>query len=287
MRMPSMRMPRRIAVRTALIMGATCATAFSGPLAAAQPAWEKDPPPRLIEDVLRVEVNFMSASYDTTARVDPTVDEPGTVFNAEDDLKIDATEYLIAGEITLLPGTRHLLRLSGLNTQRSGRTRLARDIAYDDQIYRVNELVDSSLSLRLFGFTYGFKLIANERMELTPTVGVQIGEYSSNAVVRSRVTREPTGDISPVPVVGLDARYDFSRRWSAEGRVQYVTIELDKIEASLLDWRLGVTYRINPHFVVGAGYRSFNIDATSAEEGSSGIIDMSITGPLLYMRASL
>ena len=124
-------------------------------------------------------------------------------------------------------------------------------------------------------------------MELTPTLGVQIGEYSSNVVVRSRVTREPTGDIAPVPVIGVDARFDFSRRWSAEGRVQYVKVEVDEIEASLLDWRLGVTYRFNPHFVVGAGYRSFNIDADSAEEGSSGLIDMSITGPLLYVRASL
>lgn len=277
----------RTAVRTTLIMVAGYAAAFSGPLAAAQPPWEKDPPPRLVEDILRVEINVMSASYDTTARVDPNLEEPGTTFSAEDDLKIDDAEYLIAGEITLLPGTRHLVRLSGLNTQRSGHTRLQRELEYDDQFYEVDEVVDSTLNLRLFGLTYGFKLIANERMELTPTLGVQIGEYSSNAVVRSRVTREPSGDIAPVPVIGLDARFDFSRRWSAEGRVEYVKVELDEIEASLLDWRLGVTYRFNPHFVAGVGYRSFNIDAESFNEDSSGLVDMTITGPLLYVRASL
>ena len=256
-------------------------------LASAQPPWEKDPPPRLVEDILRVEVNVMSASYDTTARVDSTPQLRGTLFNAEKDFKIDDAEYLIAGEITLLPGERHLLRLSGLNTQREGHTRLDRQIVYDDQTYRVGEIVDSLLNLRLFGFTYGFRMISNERMEVTPTLGIQIGEYTTNAVVRSRVVREPTGDISPVPVIGADLRFDFTRRWSAEGRVQYVKVSVQDVDASLLDWRVGVTWRFNPHFLVGAGYRSFNINAESFDTNSSGLVDLSITGPLLFVRASL
>lgn len=281
----------RSVVHTALKLMAGCAVTLgsllTSPLASAQPPWEKDAPPRLIEDILRVEINVMGASYDTIARVDQAVNVPGTQFNAEDDLKVDDAEYLIAGDITLLPGERHLLRLSGLNTQRDGHARLERQIVYDDQVYNANEIVDSSINLRLFGITYGYRFISNERMEVTPTLGVQIGEYSTNAVVRSRVIREPTGDIAPVPAIGADLRFDFSRRWSAEGRVQYVKVELDEIEASLLDWRVGVTYRINPHFVVGAGYRSFSIDAESFEDDSSGLIDMSISGPLLYVRASL
>lgn len=273
----------RMAVRMALIILGGC---FSQ-LASAQPPWEKDPPPRLIEDIVRVEVSVMGASYDTNGRVDAIPEEPGTEFNAEQDLKVDDAEYMVAGEITLLPGTRHLLRLSGLNTQRDGHTRLERRIDYDDQTYNVNELVDSSINLRLFGFAYGFRMISNERMEVTPTLGVQIGEYSTNAVVRSRVVREPSGDVAPVPTIGLDLRFDFTKRWSAEGRIQYVKVSLDEIEAELMDWRLGVTWRFNPHFLIGAGYRSFNINAESFDEGSSGFIDMSITGPLLYVRASL
>jgi len=256
-------------------------------LASARPPWEKDPPPNLVEDILRVEVNVLSASYDTTARVDATVAEPGTVFSAENDFKMPDTDYLIAGEITLLPGERHLLRLSGLNTQRDGHARLERNIDYDAETYRVNEIVDSTINLRLFGFTYGFRMISNERMEITPTLGVQIGEYKTNAVVRSRVLREPSGDVSPVPVIGADLRYDFTKHWSVEGRVQYVKVSLDEIEADLLDWRVGVNWRFNPHFVVGAGYRSFSITAESFEDDSSGIIDLKISGPLLYLRASL
>lgn len=274
-------------MRTAVLTGLMILAGGASQLAQAQPPWEKQPPPRLIEDRFRVELNVLGASFDTTARVDATPAAPGTVFNAEDDFKIDDYQYLVAGDITLLPGERHLLRLSGLSTQRRGRARLERQIAYDDQTYLVNEIVDSSINLRLFGLTYGFRAIANERMELTPTLGIQIGEYTTNAVVRSRLTREPTGDIAPVPVIGADARFDLSKRWSVEGRVQYVKVEFDDIEASLLDWRLGVAWRINPHLLVGAGYRSFNIDATSFDVGSSGLIDLSITGPLLFVRASL
>ena len=273
----------RIAVRTALIILGGCCSQ----LASAQPPWEKNPPPRLVEDILRVEVNVMGASYDTTARVDSVPEEPGTVFNAEKDFKVDDAEYMVTGEITLLPGERHLLRLTGLNTQRDGHARLQRQIAYDDEVYEVNELVDSSINLRLFGLTYGFRLISNERMEITPTLGVQVGEYSTNAVVRARTVREPTGDVAPIPVIGADLRYDFSTRLSMEGRVQYMKVELDEIEARMVDWRVGVTWRFNPHFLVGAGYRAFTIDAESFDEDSSGLIDLSMKGPLLYLRASL
>ena len=273
----------RIAVRAALIILGGCVSQF----ASAQPPWEKDPPPRLVEDLLRVEVSMMGASYDTTARVDATLDEPGTVFNAEKDFKMDDAEFMVAGEVTLLPGERHLLRLSGLNTQRDGRARLTRAIDYDDETYRVGEIVDSSINLRLFGFTYGFRMISNEKLEVTPTLGIQIGEYTTNAVVRSRIVREPTGDVSPVPVIGADLRFDFTKRLSVEGKVGYVKAEVSDIEASLLDWRVGVTWRLNPHFVVGAGYRSFNINAESFDEDSSGLIDLTVAGPLLYLRASM
>jgi len=273
----------RMSVSVGLIVLGSCVSQ----LASARPPWEKDPPPNIVEDILRVEVNVLSASYDTTARVDATPDEPGTVFNAEKDFKMPESDYLIAGEITLLPGERHLLRLSGLNTQRDGHARLLRNIDYDADTYRVNEVVDSTLNLRLFGLTYGFRMIANDRMEITPTIGVQIGEYKTNAVVRSRVLREPSGDVSPVPTIGADLRYDFTKRWSVEGRVQYVKVSVSDIDADLLDWRVGINWRFNSHFVVGAGYRSFSISAESFDEGSSGLVDLKVSGPLVYLRAGL
>jgi hypothetical protein len=274
-------------MRTWVSVGLIVLCSCVSQLASARPPWEKDPPPNLIEDILRVEVNVLSASYDTTARVDAIPEEPGTVFSAENDFKMPESEYLISGEITLLPGERHLIRLSGLNTQRDGHAKLLRNIDYDAETYRVNEIVDSTLNLRLFGVTYGFRMISNDRMEITPTFGIQIGEYKTNAVVRSRVLREPSGDVSPVPVIGADLRYDFTPRWSIEGRVQYVKVSISDVDASLLDWRAGVNWRFNPHFVMGLGYRSFRIDAESADEGSSGIVDLKLSGPMLYLRASL
>ena len=251
------------------------------------PDWAPQPKPHVIEDRFRVEVMTLSADLDTDLRVDPTLATQGTLINAEDDLGLDDHKLMPLAELTLLPGERHLIRLSGFSLRRAASQAIDQTIVFDDQTYLPGERVDSTLNLRLFGFTYGYRLISNERMEVTPTLGVQVGEYSTNAVVRSRTVREPTGDVAPIPVIGADLRYDFTRRLSMEGRVQYMKVELDEIEARLVDWRVGFTWRFNPHFVVGAGYRAFTIDAESFDEDSSGLIDLSMDGPLLYVRASL
>jgi hypothetical protein len=275
----------RTAVHTLLVVAGACVCQLAS--AQTQMPWQRDPPPRLIEDKFRIEINALTADFATTARVDQDLATLGTEFSAEDDFKMDASDVLITGEITLLPGESHLLRFTGLSTSRRGQTRLTREIAYDDDVYEVGEVVDSSLDFRLFGVTYGYRLLSTQRVELTPTLGLQVGEIKTNAVVRSRMTREPTGDVTPVPLIGADMRVDLAQRWAIEGRVQYVSVEVDSIKASVLDWRMALTWRTTPHFLIGLGYRAFNIDAESSDEDSAGVVDMKMTGPLLFMRASL
>ena len=81
-----------------------------------------EPKPRVVEDLFRVEVSYVGATYDTMVRLDD--DNSGlrnTTIDIEDDLGLDDMRSLIQGEITFLPGERHLLRLSGQATRRSAR----------------------------------------------------------------------------------------------------------------------------------------------------------------------
>ncbi len=82
----------------------------------------------------------LSAGIDTDIRIDPTLATPGTLINAEDDLGLDDSKLLPLAEITLLPGERHLIRLSGFSLRRSARTVIDRTIVFDDQTYRPGEI---------------------------------------------------------------------------------------------------------------------------------------------------
>lgn len=255
--------------------------------AAELPDWAPKPPPRVSEDAIRAEVLVLGASFDTQLRIDETLDDPGTEISGEDDLGLDDSKVLVQGELTLLPGEHHLIRLSGMALRRSAQKILDRDIDFDDETYLAGERVDSELNLTMFGLTYGYRFVVRDRGELTGTFGIQVAEVEANAVVRSRVIRDAESGVAPIPFAGIEGRFDFSSRWSVEGRVQYLSAEIDDVDGSILDARFALTWRKNPHLVFGLGYRTFEIEVDSRNEDTPGFVDMSLDGPLLFMRASL
>jgi len=251
------------------------------------PDWAPQPPPNVVEDRLRVEVNLFGASLETRLRVDESPTQPGTEINAEDDLGLDDTQLLPQVEFTLLPGERHLVRFSAFASHRSAQKVIDKDISFDDEDYLTGERVDSRLDLTMFGLTYGYRILLRQRSEITGTLGIQIADVEANAVVRSRVVRESESGVAPLPLIGVEGRYDFTQRWSAEARAQYLKVDVSQVDGSILDARLAVTWRVNPYLVLGLGYRTFQIEVDSKDEDTPGFVDLSIAGPLLFIRASL
>ena len=251
------------------------------------PDWAPKPKPNVIEDRLRLEINLLWASPSTKLRVDESPTQPGTEINAEDDLGLDDFQLLPQVELTLLPGERHLIRLSRFAIDRSAATHLEKNISFDDQDYLVGERVDSILNLTMFGLTYGYRFIVAPRGEISASFGIQIADVETNAVVRNRVVRESESGVAPLPLLGLEGRYDFSPRWSMEARVQYLTVNETDVDGSILDARLAVTWLMNPYLLFGLGYRTFQIDVNSADEDTPGFVDLTVSGPLLFVRASM
>lgn len=251
------------------------------------PEWAPKPKPNVVEDRFRVEVMMLNASLDTDLRIDPTLVTPGTPINAEDDFALDNMKLLPLAEITLLPGERHLIRLSGFGIRRSAQNRIDRTIVFDDQTYLAGERVDSTLNFTMIGLTYGYSVVKMRRADVALTFGVQVVEVEANAVVRSRVVRDAETGVTPLPLIGVEGRFDFTERFSAEARVQYLSVEFDEIDGTVLDARAALTWRKNPHLVFGLGYRHFAVEVESRDIDTPGIVDLKMIGPLLFMRASL
>src|SRR5690606_9442047 len=104
----------------------------------------------------------------------------GTLVNAEDDFGLDDSKFLPLAEITLLPGERHLIRLSGFGLRRSARRTIDRTIVFDDQTYAPNELVDSTLNLTMLGLTYGYSIVQTRSTDIALSFGVQVIEVEAN-----------------------------------------------------------------------------------------------------------
>lgn len=251
------------------------------------PDWAPQPKPHVVEDKFRAEVMMLGASYDTTLRIDPTLATPGTPINAEDDLGLDDSDVLPLAEITLLPGERHMVRLSGFGMRRRAQKVITKTIVFDDQTYLPGERVNSTLNMTMIGLTYGYSVVKLPRFDFALTFGVQVIEVEANAVVPSRVVRDSETGVTPLPLAGIEGRYDFTDRWSAEMRLQYLSVEFDEIDGSVMDARAAITWRKNPYLVFGLGYRSFGVEVDSQDVDTPGRVDMEMAGPLLFMRASL
>ena len=183
-------------------------------LPAKLPDWAPKPRPNVVEDRFRVEVNLFGASATTQMRVDESPTLPGTQISAEDDLGLEDFELLPQVELTLLPGERHLVRLSAFAMHRSANKFIEREISFDNEDYVIGERVDSLLNLTMFGLTYGYRFVVHRRGEISATFGLQIADVEANAVVRSRVVRESESGVAPLPLLGFEGRFDFTARWA-------------------------------------------------------------------------
>jgi hypothetical protein len=275
-----------VSIALSLITG-TALAAEPKPTNDKLPDWAPKPRPNVVEDRFRAEVMMLGATYDTDLRIDPTLAAQGTMINAEDDLGLDDSDLLPLGEITLLPGDRHLIRLSGFAMRRSAQKQINRTIVFDDQTYLPGELVDSTLNMTVFGLTYGYSIVKMQQLDIALTFGIQVVEVEANAVVRSRVVRDAETGVTPLPLGGIEGRYDFNDQWSAEMRLQYISVEFDEINGSVMDARAALTWRKNPYLVFGVGYRMFGVEVDSQDIDTPGRVDAQMAGPLLFMRASL
>lgn len=276
-----------LATACAILAGlAACATAAAQSVPARSGLTEEIPP-RVIEDRLRLEIGAFGATMDTVLRIDRSLALQGTEIGVEQDLALTNAKGLPHLELTLLPGNRNLIRLSSMSLRRAAQATLSRTIVFDDQVYLPNERASSTLDLTLFGLTYGFQFLKNEAFDLAATVGVQIAELETNVVVPSRVLRDAESGVAPLPMVGLEGRAFFGRRWSVEGRLQYLKVDINEVAGSYMDARASVLWRLNPHLAAGLGYRYLNLSVDSRDAGDPGLLDLSISGPMLFMQASL
>lgn len=255
--------------------------------ARADTRWKWEKAPRVVEDRFRVELGWLKAGLDTSARIDNGLDFPGTEFDAEDDFGLSDSKFMLMPELTLLPGKNHLVRLNGFSLLREGHRVIDRDIDYDFYSFESGDLIDSTLNLKAVGVTYGYRFLRFERFDATGLLGVLVGDFTNNAEIRGQTMREPSGEVAPIPLVGLEARLGITKSLSLEARGQYMSATIEDISGKITDFRLAATWRLNAHLVAGLGYSSLSINAESENEDSAGFADLKMAGPLLFLRASL
>jgi hypothetical protein len=248
------------------------------------------PPPEqhdnLIDDRFAMTAEFVDATNNTQLRLDSSAGTLGTVVNAESDLGLPARKVLGIGDVMFRIGSRWRMQVEYwfVPLDRSGTTTLTKTINFKDDTFQPGDQVNSQLNMHVLAVGWAYSFLRTENYELAASLGFDAIEFSAAATVSSLLSTQREDKSGPAPLAGVQGTLRLSSRWYLGGRFAYLRAGLSDVKGGVTTFEFTTLYRLNPNITFGAGYRSFHIDLTSDQVGSSGMFDLKSAGPLLLVR---
>jgi len=238
---------------------------------------------------VRLSLGFMYVSSSTDYRVDSSADVTGTPINAENEFGLDKKDFEPKFQAMVRAGDRHRVFFDYFTLDRTGeRTLTNGPVIFRDVVLETGDPVESDLSLRTLGISYGYSLIHRERFELALTLGIHDTDISTRARV-STLTRhiDQTDDhAGPFPTVGFDTTYVVSKRFYFDGRAEYFKASVAHFDGSLGFYEVDALYRLRPNISFALGYNLVKATLSSTKTGDTGLFNFDTKGPELFVRVA-
>jgi hypothetical protein len=207
-------------------------------------------------------------------------------LNAEDLFGLDRSDYEAKIQAMVRVGERHRLRFDYFSLDRSAQTTVTDPLVFRDVTLQPGDPLDSDLSIRTFGITYGYSFLHSDKYEVAATIGISDTDISARARVQTatRHVDQTEDQAGPFPTIGLDATYVVSKRFYFDGRAQYFKVRVDDLDGSLGIYELDALYRLRPNISFALGYSMLRANLVSAQPKQSGFFNFNSKGPELFVR---
>jgi hypothetical protein len=238
------------------------------------------------EERVRLSLGVVRLSNDTNLQLNSSGGVQGTPVNAEDVFALDKSDYEAKIQAMVRAGERHRLRFDYFSLDRSGSSTVTQPIVFRDVVLQPGDPLNSDLSIRTFGITYGYSFLHSDRYEVAATIGISDTDISARARVQTatRHVDQTEDQAGPVPTIGLDATYVVSKRFYLDGRAQYLKVRVDHLDGSLGIYELDALYRLRPNVSFALGYSMFRANLISRQTKQAGFFDFNSKGPEFFVR---
>ena len=219
-------------------------------------------------------------------------------INAEDLLGLDSDLTVFRVGAMYRPGKtrRNQLDFSYASYDRDGSATLTEDITIDNVTYPIGAQIETVFDFDLIRGTYSYAFWQSERMRLA----IGLGVYA--VPLRYEVDIETTGGNTavegadttlPLPALALRGELRLVNKLFLNASVEGMYLEMNDFKGSLIDFNVGMEYRLWKHFGVGLGYNFLGVSVEG--EGSSsdypgadfvGEVDVRFSGLFLYGKLS-
>ena len=248
------------------------------------PALPADPSP--ITDHLALEALYFWGRVSTFGQFDGGQGQIGTPLSAENNLGLSNQAYQPRFELMFRLRPRHRVRVNFFDLRRSGSSVLNSAIQFGDQTFQASQPLNSTLDWRQMDITYTYSFLRGERYELGAGLGLHLLEAEAIAQVPGTAQRVDYNQAGPFATLALDGTYLIARHWSFNARANYMHLTVHDFSGELEDYHADVQYRWRRNFAVGAGYDYSQAQVDIRNRDPSGIVQLRINGPQLFLRVS-
>lgn len=275
------------------ILGAMRASAFTALtlLTLAAPKSRADDYFSPTDDHIRVSLGALHVSSSTSLRADSSAGVTGTFIDAESQFGLAAADFEPKFQAMVRVGTRQRLSFDYFTLDRSGNETIPASgfpITYRDVILLPTDPLQTQLSLRTFGITYGYSFWHSETLEIAATVGIHSTDISSTVKVQTatRHVIQTEDQAGPVPTIGIDATWVASKRFYFDGRIQYLDVNVNDVSGTFGIYEFDALYRYRPNVSFAIGYSDLKAQFISRKNSQGGEFNVSSKGPEMFVRVA-
>jgi hypothetical protein len=241
------------------------------------------------DERVRISLGAMHLSSTTTVRADSRAGVEGSVVNGEGDFGLEKSDFEPKFQAMVRVATRHRLSFDYFTLDRSGNAVVgANPIIFRDVVLLPGDPMQTRLSLRTLGITYGYSFWHSEKLEIAATLGVHATDVSSMVKVQtaSKHTIQNEDQAGPVPTLGIDATWVASKRFYFDGRAQYLNVHVDNLDGSLGFYEFDALYRLRPNVSFAVGYTEVRAHLASTQSRHAGQFEFNTGGPEIFVRVA-
>ena len=229
------------AARFTVLAALTAAASTSGLAAEAERPRELLQPPRAsvaspITDRFSMRAGYYQPRVDLPLRYDASPASPGTLISGEDTLGFDDELNQGTVEVTVRMAERHRVRTDFFRVARSAYVFIDQDVQFGENTYFTNDAVLSKMDLWMLGMTYTYSMLRRETVEVGLGLGVHLMQMQGESGVPARLINEEFDVAGPMASLAADGTWRFTKRFSANARVQYLGGNVDDVDGSFMNY---------------------------------------------------
>ncbi len=237
-----------------------------------------------LDDRFSISLGAFFTDRETDTQLNSDTLGSGTEIDFEDDLGLESSDSVFRLDGHYRFNEKHRVNFSIFDLSRDSSATIQRDIQFGDEIFLLDTVVSTNFDLRIHKLAYTYSVMQRDHGYLGVSIGVHIADSKIGLSEENLGQTENSSVTAPLPVLGLKGEYEFTDRLTLNASGEFLVVEIDNVEGSLVDLYLDINYQIMEHVAIGLGFNSVDIDVDANKNDFSGTLDWRYEGALLFFK---